>query len=68
MFTAKFASFWFDQIFKKCNVLRFIKLAGWKTSNQNFKPPQEKIKKIQIQYIQINEHEIFLQQALVLVC
>ena len=49
-------------------MLRFIKLAGWKTSNQNFKPPQEKIKKIQIQYIQINEHEIFLQQALVLVC
>ena len=49
-------------------MLRFIKLAGRKTSNQNFKPPQEKIKKIQIQYIQINEHEIFLQQALVLVC
>ena len=47
MFTAKFASFWFDQIFKKY-VLRFIKLAGWKTSNQNFKPPQEKIKKIPV--------------------
>ena len=46
------------------DVFSFIKLVCRKTFNQRFKSPQEKIKKIKLQ---INEHEMFLQQALVLV-
>ena len=37
MYTAKFETFLFDQIFKKQDMFSFIKLVLWKTLNQNFK-------------------------------
>ena len=49
----------------KSGVFKFIKLVGWKISNQILNHhKQEKLKKIKLQ---MNRHEIFLSQDLVLV-
>ena len=45
-YTTKFETLWFDQhFFKKPSLFYFIKLVGWKISNQNLEEKMKKIRK-----------------------